>query len=57
MTTAAMLERDNPDRLRGVFHRTVGITGMIEIAGSIHQRLPINVILLIEVHDVCVVLG
>ena len=52
-----MLERDNPERLRSVFHRTVGITGMIDIAGGIGQRLPVNVILFVEVHDVHIVLG
>ena len=30
---------------------------MIEIAGCIGQRLPINIILLIEVRDVRIVLG
>ena len=52
-----MLERDNPERLRGVLHRTVGIAGMIDIAGRIVQRLPINIILLIEVHDIRIVPG
>ena len=50
-------ERDNPDRLRSVFHRTVGITGMVDIAGGIGQRLPVNIILFVEVHDVHIVLG
>jgi hypothetical protein len=45
---------DNPDRVGGRINFAVRITGVIDITGEVGERLPIDVIALIQFKDVSV---
>jgi hypothetical protein len=47
---------DNPDRAFRYQDITVGVTGMIDVAGFVLERLPVNIVAVIEMKNVRVTL-
>jgi hypothetical protein len=45
-----VLQRDNPDGPGGQVGGAVGVTGMIDVAGGVAARLPVDIIAVIEVN-------
>ena len=52
-----MPQSDNPQCFPGLFDRTVGVTGMVDIAGGILQPHAINIVALIELKDIRITRG
>ena len=45
-------QRDNPDGPGGQVGGAVGVTGMIDVAGGVAARLPVDIIAVIEVKEI-----